>query len=188
MKLIEALAYTFEAMGQEISDAGIRLMAKDLETYPLQDVCASLSRCRKELRKLCLADILDRMPNAHPGPEEAWSICYPALTDERVTIVYTEQMAKALGAAQSLADDPVAARMAFKEVYQREVAKAREQADPPRWTPSLGWSAEDREAALIEAHQQGRLSQQQVIALLPHKPERQEWLEQKFPALVALRW
>ena len=125
MKLHEAVTVTFAAVGQEMSDAAIALIARDLAEYPLPGVFASLARCRKELRRITLADILERIPGGHPGPEEAWGVIARALSDERVTVVWTDEMRQAFGAALNLSDDPIAARMAFKEVYVRLVNEAR---------------------------------------------------------------
>lgn len=168
MKLHEALSATFAAIGQEMSDVALALISRDLEVYPLRDVFSALSRCRKELRRMSLVDILDRMPGGHPGPEEAWGIVAKALADERVTVVWTDEICHAFGAALNLSDDHVAARMAFKESYSRLVAAARDQRKPIVWRPSLGHDAHGRESVLMQAIENGRLSAQHVAGLLPH--------------------
>ena len=168
-KLVEALSVTYAAIGQEVSDAALEIVALDLSDYPETDVMESLSRCRRELRRISLADILERLPNGHPGPEEAWAILACALNDESVTVVETEQMAIAFGVALNLADSPIQARMAFIETYRREVGKARGAGRPPIWFPSLGWDASLREGPLLEAQRLGRISGPSVAALLPHR-------------------
>jgi hypothetical protein len=168
-KIMEMLAVTYAAVGQEVSDAAMEIMAKDLADYPEDGIAQALTRCRRELRKMSLADILDRLPNGHLGPEEAWAIMAPALSDERVTVVRTEQMGEAFGVALGLADDPIAARMAFLETYKRAVSKARAEGEFPKWLPSLGWDVAGREGPLREAVRLGRLPLGQVDGLLPDR-------------------
>lgn len=177
MKLHEALTATYAAIGQEMSDVAMALIARDLEAYQLRDVFTALSRCRKELRRMSLADILDRIPGGHPGPEEAWGIVAKALADERVTVVWTDEIRTAFGAALNLSDDPVAARMAFKETYARLVAEARDQRSPVVWSASLGHDPDGREPALMQAIEKGRLSAQYVHGLLPHREQPNEQLQ-----------
>ena len=168
MELHAALTATFRAMGQDMPDMAIMLIAADLENEPKEGVMVALNRCRKELRRITLADILDRIPGGHPGVEEAWSIVAKALTDERVTVVMTDQISEAFGRALDLNDDPVAARMTFKEVYTRLVAEARDCGKPIKWWPSLGYDAANREPVLQEAVRKGRLTQPHVAGLLPY--------------------
>jgi hypothetical protein len=168
MKLSEAVAMTFHAMGQDLPDMALAMICSDLEGYPMDGVATALSRCRKELRKVTLADILERIPGGHPGAEEAWSIVAKALTDEQVTIVWTQQIAEAFGRALDLNDDPVAARMAFKETYTRLVAEAREAGTRVTWTATLGWDAAGRDGPLQDAVCKGRLTQAHVAGLLPN--------------------
>ena len=67
MNLLEAVAVTFAVVGQEVSDLGLKAIVAELQSYPPEAVQESLRRCRKELRKITLADILDRIPSGHPG-------------------------------------------------------------------------------------------------------------------------
>lgn len=167
-KVVEALGVTYAAVGQEISDAAMMIIAKDLSAYAEADVLEALSRCRRELRRIALVDILERMPGGHPGPEEAWAIVAPALADERVTFVQTDQIANAFGVALHLADNPIAARMAFMERYRDELRKARNAGETAIWRPSLGWDREGREGPLAEAVRLGRLGADHVAGLLPN--------------------
>lgn len=67
MDLLTAVKATYEVVGQDISDLGIQAIVTELKQYDLQHVLLALTRCRKELRKLTLADILDRLPGGHPA-------------------------------------------------------------------------------------------------------------------------
>lgn len=174
MKLVEALAVTYAAVGQEISDAAMEIMARDLSAYPLEGVLHALSRCRKELRRVTLADILDRIPGGHPNAEEAWAIVARSLNDERVTVVWTDEMSRAFGVALNLQDDPVAARMAFKECYAKEVNQSRNNGTAPRWHVSLGHDPYGREAPILEAVKCGRLTADYAASLLPYRDQPSE--------------
>ena len=167
MKLHEIIQATFSVMGQELSDEAIALMTAELRIYPEPDVQAALRRCRTELRKITLADILDRLPGGHPGVEEAWAIVGPSLSNEGLTLVWTDEMREAFGSAAALTDDKVAARMAFKEKYTALMSEARQQRKRPRWSVSLGWDVAGRESALQHAVQQQRLSPAVMQQYLP---------------------
>lgn len=170
MDLITAVKATYEVIGQDISDLAMQTVVAELKEYPPQSVLLALTRCRKELRRLSLADILDRLPGGHPGCEEAWSIVAPCLSDEDVSVVWTDEMAHAFGVARALADDPIAARMSFREVYTAAVQEARAKNTRPAWRVSLGHDPKGREQALQDAVGKGRLTASQAAALLPPDP------------------
>jgi glutamate formiminotransferase len=112
--LLEAIGVCCEITGTEISEVAARVMADDLARYPHQQVLGALTRCRREVRsRLTLADVIERLDDGRPGPQEAWAVVAPTLHDEGVTVVRTREMAVAFGVALGLADDPIAARMAF---------------------------------------------------------------------------
>jgi hypothetical protein len=168
MDLVEAVAVTYELVGQEMSDAAMRAVVQELATYPEAQVAVALNRCRVEVRgRLALSDILDRMPSGHPGVEEAWSIVAKCLTDERRSVVWTEEMREAFGPAIALADDKVAARLAFKEKYAQLLLEARQKRTLPAWTLSLGYDPAGRADAVREARGKGRLTAEQAAKLLP---------------------
>ena len=167
MDLLESLIATFAVVGQEMTDVGMKTILAELRQYPEPAVHSALTRCRKELRKITLADILDRLTGGHPKVEEAWAIVSPSLNNEDVTIVWTGEMARAMGAARSLADDPIAARMAFKEVYETAVLEARARGSAPQWSPSLGHDPNGREGPITEAIQKGRLPASCEPTLIP---------------------
>jgi len=165
-KLLEALSVTYAVVGQEISDAAMEMIARDLAPHDPQGVFLALSRCRKELRKISLADILQRIPGGHPGAEEAWSLVARGLADEGPTLVWTEQIREAFGVALGLTDDAVAARMAFKECYTRLVSEAVARCEIPQWSASLGHDASGRAGPLIDAAERGRLAPEFVREFL----------------------
>ena len=167
MKLQEAVAATYAAVGQEISDLTLYAVCNDLKGYPTQGIGAALQRCRKELRRISLVDILDRIPGGLPGPEEAWAIVAPSLNNENITVVWTDEISQAFGVALGLPDDPVAARMAFKETYAKLRSEARDAAKPVTWRVSLGHDRNGRSGPLLEAVAKGRIPIIHAQSLLP---------------------
>ena len=101
------------------------------------------------------AELFALMPLAeHVGCEEAWALALESF-DEFATVVLTQQIAEARGVAWGLyADgDKVAARMAFKEAYNRIIKTA----EKPKWYISRGFDNASMEAAIAKAVQLGRL-------------------------------
>lgn len=163
--LIQALAVTAELTGAQISEAAARVMVADLEPYPEIQVLGALARCRKELRgRLTVADIVRRLDDGRPGPEEAWALMP---LNEESTVVWTEEMAGAWGVALPLIeeDDRIAARMAFLESYRERVQRARDAGVPVKWTVSLGTNTAARTAAIEQAVRAGRISEERALAL-----------------------
>lgn len=166
LSLITALKLTSEIYGRQMSDAAAAMLLADLEDYPVPAVIAALSRCRRELRTFpTLADIVARIDDGRPGPEEAWAM---VPKDEMTSVVWTEEMATAFGTIRDLAaEDLIAARVAFKEVYSRLLADSRLNHVPVRWTASLGHEKSGREVALREAVTKGRLEIEHALKLIP---------------------
>lgn len=179
--LLEALAVTAELTGTELTKPAARALLADLQAYPHAQVIAALSRCRRELKgRLTLAAILERLDDGRPGPNEAWAMIPQ---DEAGSVVWTDEMSRAFGAAQPLiaAGQIIAARQTFIEVYERAVAEARAAQIAPRWTPSLGHDQTGRAGALEAAVRLGRITQERAATLLP-SPNR----EQANAALITL--
>jgi len=126
-----------------------------------------------------MADLLQGGPGGHPGPEEAWSQVSRAMQHEAYSVVWTEQMREAFGLAILQADDLVAARMAFKETYQKAVSEARAKHLAPSWSVSKGTDRADQERAILEGLQQGKLTPEYAQHQLP-------WSEQIDAAVLAL--
>lgn len=168
--IVRAIAVCAELTGTQLSEHAMRAFALDLGEHPKAAVLAALDRCRREIRgRLTLADVIARIQDAdgRPGVEEAWSMIP---RDEADSVVLTDEMAMAMGAALPLlaAGDDVGARMAFKEVYSREVTQARAAGRPVHWFASLGHDTAGREPVIRQAVQQGRLTRAQAVKHLPH--------------------
>lgn len=159
MTLTEAVKGTYAVIGQSMTDMELAMIVSDLSAYAPDAVMTALTRCRRELKRITLADIIDRLPGGHPGPEEAWAIVSKTLGDESVSIALTNEMARASAVSSSLANDPVAARMAFKECYVKLVSEARIKQQPPKWIVSLGWDTNGRDLAKMEAENRNKQAQ-----------------------------
>lgn len=168
MNIDQALTLAFQFVNQPMADLAIKEMADDLAVYPPENVIAALKRCRSELKSIKYGDILDRLPGGHPGPEQAWSVVQRGMQNEALTMVWTDEMRESFGVANALSDDPVAARMAFKETYQRLVSESRSNNAPINWLVSQGTDKADRELQITEGVKAGRLKVEYAQRFLPH--------------------
>lgn len=170
IELIKAVAVTAELCGRTFSETAAGVFCADLTPYPLSDVLNALQRCRKEVRGvLTTQDVISRIDDGRPGVEEAWA-SIPA--DESVTVIWTAeaQDAYAVCAPVLATGDRVAARMAFKEVYQRLLLTARDAGGPIKWAISLGHDVEQRKRVLAAGVVAFQVSAEQAYELCPLLP------------------
>ena len=180
-ELAAALCATAETLGHALSASAAELMAEDLAEYGMEHIAAALRACRRELTgKLTLAAILQRVQAAdgRPDPNEAWALAIAA-SDEFDSVVLTDEIQLALGAARAILDagDKVGARMSFLSAYQRQVDTARREGRPVNWKLSPGFDQQRRLMAVEEAGRLGRLPApvvQQYRAQLTHEPVTQD--------------
>lgn len=165
-ELLEAIAVTAELTSTTLSEPAAKVMAMDLGAYPERQVLGALLRCRRELRgRLTIAEVMARLDDGRPGAEEAWAMLPKSEAD---SVVWTDEMCQAWAVAGPMIDDdPVAARMAFKETYLAACQKARDAHIAPKWTPSLGHDSRGRERVLSAAVEVGRLTAEHAATLLP---------------------
>lgn len=169
-KLLEAVAVTAELCGRTFSEAAARVFVSDLAAYPEDAVIASLTRCRKEVRgMLTVQDVVSRLDDGRPGPEEAWAML-PLGEDD--SAVWTDEMASAWGVARSVyrGGDKTAARFAFKEAYTKRVNAARDAGKPVNWTPTLGTCPASRWRVLSDAVATNKLPLEFARQFEPHLP------------------
>jgi hypothetical protein len=170
-KLIKSLVVALEITGTTLSDGAVKVMLADLSAYPEPQVMAALRRCCRELKgKLTLADILSRIEDGRPSPEEAWAI---VPKDEASSAVITQEMREAFAVAYPMvaAGELIQARMAFLERYRVLVQQARDARTPVQWTFTPGTDCDGRELVLLDAAEKGRISVEGVQALLPYHRE-----------------
>lgn len=165
-QFLQALAVTVELTGTDLSPAAAKVMADDLAQYPEAQVLPALMRCRRELKgRLTIADVLARLDDGRPGPEEAWAMLPK---DEHASAFWTDEIREAAAVCHSLIreGETVQARMAFLEKYRTLVQRSRDERIPVKWTFTPGLDRNGREAAILEAAQRGRISAQSAAALL----------------------
>lgn len=171
---IEMLSSTLDLYGRKLSTGAYSIWFEALKNYPFQTVREALSDhiSGGKSQAPVPADIIGLIQanDGHPQPDEAWAMVAKCLTDESVTVVWTQPMASAFGVALGLSDDPIAARMAFLAAYRANLGEARKSGDAPHWMPSIGTDATAREGPLLEAQRLGRLLAPLVQGLLPHVP------------------
>jgi hypothetical protein len=115
------------------------------------------------------ANIIDAIeancPDGRPGADEAWAMIP---MDEYASAVMTQEMAEALHIAQPLLDagDKIAARMSFREAYNRIVDANKRNGVKPSWFPSLGQDKEGRDIVLADAVRLGRIGAEHAIGLV----------------------
>lgn len=172
--ILQALVVAFGFTGQSVQPEVLAEMAKDLSRYPEADVVRALRRCRTELRHIQFNDILDRLPNQHPGKEEAWSLVQKAVYHEDLTICWTTLMAEASRGVFPLKEDRVAARMAFIEKYQQLVSEARDRRQPPQWQISEGYDKSLRQEAVVEARRNNQIDEATATRLLTRDLTKEE--------------
>lgn len=181
--LFDAVVVTAEVIGHELSPAAAKAITRELAAYPEPAVVGALRRCQRELSgRLTLAAILQRLDDGHPGPEEAWALC---TRDESATVVWTDEIASAYGVACKL-DDDIAARMAFKECYERNLREARAERRPARWWPSLGHDAAGRGGPLLAAVEAKRLTPDEARRFLSPDAPGGDLLEDRLRKLEGL--
>ena len=164
--LLDALAVTAEICGaREFSRGAAHAVLSELRVYPEVAVLKALERCRRELKGLTLADIISRIEDGRPGAEEAWAMLP---NSELESVVWTDEMREAHGVCASLIDeDPIAARMAFRETYTRLVSAARSDRKAVKWGISLGHDTTTRESVIHDAIRKNRITARDAMTMLP---------------------
>lgn len=149
-KLLRTIKATVELCGVVMSDAAAELFVEDISGYPEHQVIDALARCRREVRgKLTPKDVIDRLNDGRPSPDEAWALVPKSEAD---SVVWTDEMAHAwsIAAPAWMDGDRAGAARAFRESYIKAVSKNRDMRVQPQWSVSLG---DDRHQAynVIEA-------------------------------------
>lgn len=174
----KVLAATASLYEKALTPDAIQMLMMDLDGYEPNSVIAALGRCRRELRTFpTVSDILSRIDDGRPGAEAAWAMIPLSESD---SVVWTAEMRDAYGQVRHLVNaDPVAGRMAFREVYSKLLSQARADKAAIRWEPSLGHDPRKREQVLRDAVKLGRLTMAHVQNVMPQ-------LEMQPPKRLAL--
>jgi hypothetical protein len=166
-ELVEAVAVTAELCGRVFSEGAARVFVEDLSGYPEDQVMGALRRCRKEVRGvLTVQDVVSRLDDGRPGPDEAWAM---VPHDERQSVVWTDEIAQASALVAPMIEsrDRMGAQRAFREAYIRLVSEAREKRKTVNWWASLGHDQAGREAVVMQAVGDGRLTLDRAADLIP---------------------
>lgn len=164
-KLLEALTVASEVCGAPMSEISARFIVRELQQYPEPDVLKALNRCARECkRSLTMADIIERIPDGRPSPNEAWA---RMPKDEYSAGVVTDEMLSAWGIAGSLYDsDQVAARMAFLSTYQSKCQDAKDRKEPVKWRLTAGFDRMATESAARKGIEDGLITLEQAKPML----------------------
>ncbi|MEB4589999.1 hypothetical protein VSS37_03315 [Candidatus Thiothrix sp. Deng01] len=167
-ELAVQITATAEVMSLRLSENALLMMVEDLSAYSLDAVRAALKRTRRECKRLTIADVIERINDGRPTPEQAWA---GLPRSEHETALLTAEMMSGLSVAAPLIDagEMIQARIAFLEVYRAECARARADITPVKWSVSLGFDIEHREKVLALAVQTGKLQREYAISLLPQR-------------------
>lgn len=164
-ELSRELSKTAILTGADFDRESVLAFCEELANYDLADIVNALGRVRKECKgRFAVADIINRINLGYEGPEQAWSRCPRS---ERDSVVWTEAHQRAYVAAAPLMNDLVAARMTFRETYNREVDHARTEGRKARWFLSRGWDKAGQVQALEDAVIGGLLPASSAATLLP---------------------
>lgn len=150
-KIIQAMG---EIYNKQISEVAASLFFADIERFDAADVKKALTKCRLELRYFpTLSDIVSRIPDGRPSPDEALSML-PASEDD--SVVWTEEMKKAFfQTASLLAENYSHGARSFKEIYTALILAARQTNTKPVWETSLGFDKSKRTKCLLLAVEKG---------------------------------
>ena len=175
----DQLTILAEAFGEKLTEERQDIYCgslADLTQQPL-DIAFRRARCElkwfpkiAELRELAgaLSNVGD---DGRPGPEEAWARMPKGDRMEEDSIVWCEEERAAYAACRSLLieGDLIGARMAFKERYEKELADARRQQRPARWTVSAGYDVEHRLLTLAGGVQDQRITLHHALNFVPEQ-------------------
>jgi hypothetical protein len=159
------LAVLIEMAGnRKPSEPVLAMFLETLDQYGDEAVSKAIDRCSRECKGwIAPSDVIQRIDDGRPGPDEAWALCP---TSEAESTVWTEEIAQAFETVR-LMRDRIAARRSFIETYSRVVAEARASGFKVKWVPSLGNDPSWREKAITDAVAHGRLSRKRAELLLP---------------------
>jgi hypothetical protein len=171
-EFVPMLSAVLDLYGRKLSPGAYSIWFEALRKFELAQVKVALGHWVSQGKSQAPvpADVLKflQADDGWIGAEEAWAMVAAGLSDEGETLCMTGPMSVAFFAALALADEPIQARMTFKEVYLREVALARDEGLKPKWHISLGHDAQRREQRVLAAVDQGRITAEHAKVLLPY--------------------
>jgi hypothetical protein len=110
-------------------------------------------------------DKMQKQSDGHPEPNEAWAVAVK-LADESETTEYTDLIMLCWsGVSELYRSDDVGARMAFLEMYKREVGILRCRGERAVWRMSFGYDPARRDTGTQQARQLGRIGADQYLSI-----------------------
>lgn len=157
-RVAQEIAVTWNIMNGELSDPAKQLLLRTFSEYEDGAILLALERVRSECRgRITPADVIQRIDDGRPGPEEAWSIAQAAFGNENATVVWTPEISEAFYNIREMSDK-ISARKAFLESYRRIVTTAKVEKRPIKWNVSLGGDSAQRVNAVRAAYNKGYLT------------------------------
>lgn len=161
------LSREFIFYGAQTSEMQIEMWADELKGFDLQEITSAIGKHRKEARKYppTPAEVISKI-FGFPSADEAWS---SIPTGEEQSVCWCEEMSEAYGDVYGLirSGDHIAARMAFKDSYNRRVLESKAKMKKPTWTLSLGTDKEGQKIAIRQAYERGLLSAEKAVSYDP---------------------
>jgi hypothetical protein len=173
-RFVEVLNAVLDVYGKQRSDVAVALWWKLLERFSLAEVEEALAQHVGASKFAPTpADVITILTarDGRPTADEAWSMIP---RDEQASVIWTDEMSKAYGIAAPLLGhgDQIAARRAFIDRYESEVAANRRNNVPVRSWPSWGWDAQGRAPALAKAVELGLMSPQHAAGFVAQLPDQ----------------
>lgn len=149
----------------------VEMWMEALKNFPKGSVMASAQRYIVSNKfKPQLADIVAgctaQLDGNWPSADEAWGLMPKS---ESESAMLTTEMSQAMAAATPLleARDKTAARMTFRETYNRLVERAKIEGRNPSYYPSFGTDAQGRVSMLANAVNAKQIGLDRATELLP---------------------
>jgi hypothetical protein len=162
-------ANELSANGKTVSQSAMNKIFQMLEKYSLKTIEKALfihgsRKSRYAPTPFDIIEIIDSYTNnKHIQANEAWAIAEQSMSDQN-TVIITSQIIEARMLAQDVYEkDPIAARMTFKDAYDRIIARTD---DPPRWFISPGYDKSQKVLAIAKGVALGRINKESAEPLL----------------------
>ncbi len=179
----EMISSVAEAHSHTLSAGAIRVYWSALADLSLEQVSKALLAHERNPHEgkfmpvpaAIRREFLLAIDDGRPGPEEAWGIAVRTMSQD-YTVFLTDEIMWARDVAWPIYQegDRVGARKAFLEKYESLLQTFRSPPNKVRWWPSLGHDPYDRETAVIEAVQLGRIRAEDARKYLPYHGEQSQ--------------
>jgi len=173
--VLESLTVSLDMMGQDMNEASIQMMARELYSFPFEVVQKALRLAVRECKyKLNLAEIISRIDDGRPSPTQAWQ----SMSQFKESDAYyvPDEMHRAwCGVSTDMehADNSIkiACRQSFLETYEKMCQESCDQGKPISYFLSQpqGIGREQKVLEVItKAIAQGQITTDKAVAYLPH--------------------